>query len=322
MKWLCRAPKKRSSPCMWITAGGSRCFKPLLLSIVIWGHLLTLEPIEVSKIAFSGSMTHAGKMFSVCPTCQACLPDSPDQNHDQTQLEILAQAALYLMSPMGVKASNKTNVNIILPPLAKMNENASDIEAVKMPELLGMTCGKDVEDFPNACSGVVPVQVTFLNPSMLPFVKKKGIELNDIPDGNEYIQRESKTYGMGMYFYSTYEEKTGKVREVIDLRFALGGDDLCSAEVRLTSGECFGMKVGGKPRAPADPPKPPALKDVRPELPQLHAKQVPGLGAGPIIVIVVLLLVLLVGGLAFFSRRQRLIQEERALRGAQEVEVN
>lgn len=130
------------------TAGGSRCFKPLLLSIVIWGHILTLEPIEVSKLAFSGSMTHAGKMFSVCPTCQACLPDSPDQNHDQTQLEILAQAALYLMSPMSVKASNKTNVNVILPPLAKMNENASDIEAVKMPELLGMTCGKDVEDFP------------------------------------------------------------------------------------------------------------------------------------------------------------------------------
>lgn len=303
------------------TAGGSRCFKPLLLSIVIWGHILTLEPIEVSKLAFSGSMTHAGKMFSVCPTCQACLPDSPDQNHDQTQLEILAQVALYLMGPMTVKASNKTNVNIILPPLAKMNENASDIEAVKMPELLGMTCGKDVEDFPNACSGVVPVQVTLLNPSMLPVVKKKGIELNGIPDGNEFIQRESKTYGMGMYFYSTYEEKTGKVREVIDLRFALGGDDLCSAEVRLTSGECFGMKVGGKPRAPADPPKPPALKDVRPELPQLHAKRVPGLGAGPIILIVVLLLVLLVVA-AFFSRRQGLIQEERALRGAQEVELN
>jgi hypothetical protein len=72
-------------------AGVSRCFKPLLLSIVIWGHLLTLEPIEVSKLAFSGSMTHAGKMFSVCPTCQACLPD---QNHDETQLEIMAQVAL------------------------------------------------------------------------------------------------------------------------------------------------------------------------------------------------------------------------------------
>lgn len=299
-------------------AGVSRCFKPLLLSIVIWGHLLTLEPIEVSKLAFSGSMTHAGKMFSVCPTCQACLPD---QNHDETQLEIMAQVALYLMSPMSVKASNKTHVNIILPPTAKMNENVSDTEAVKMPELLGMTCGKDVEDFPNACSGVVPVQVTLLNSFLAPALKKKGIGLNDIPDGTEWIERESKTYGMGMYFYSTYEEKTGKVREVIDLRFALGGDDLCSAEVRLTSGECFGMKVGGKPRAPADPPKPPALKDVRPELPQLHAKQVPGLGAGPIILIVVLLLVLLVVA-AFFSRRQGLIQEERALRGAQEVELN
>ena len=299
-------------------AGVSRCFKPLLLSIVIWGHLLTLEPIEVSKLAFSGSMTHAGKMFSVCPTCQACLPD---QNHDENQLEIMAQVALYLMSPMSVKASNKTHVNIILPPTAKMNENVSDTEAVKMPELLGMTCGKDVEDFPNACSGVVPVQVTLLNSFLAPALKKKGIGLNDIPDGTEWIERESKTYGMGMYFYSTYEEKTGKVREVIDLRFALGGDDLCSAEVRLTSGECFGMKVGGKPRAPADPPKPPALKDVRPELPQLHAKQVPGLGAGPIILIVVLLLVLLVVA-AFFSRRQGLIQEERALRGAQEVELN
>ena len=196
-----------------------------------------------------------------------------------------------------------------------------------MPEAVYMTCSQGVEEFPNACSLKVPVQVTMASANIpgLPdkWTAEQAMRLNHLPAGDR-IERAMKTYGMGVYFYSTYEEKTGKVREVIDLRFALGGDDLCSAEVRLTSGECFGMKVDGKPRAPADPPKPPALKDVGPEFPQLHAKQVPGLGAGPIIAIVLLLALLVVaaGGLAFFLRRQRLVQEERALRSPQEVEIN
>lgn len=252
----------------------------------------------------------------------ACVPDNADFKPED-HMEMLAQAALYLMSPMSVKILAKTHVQIVLPSLAKMNGNESGLMAVKMPDVLGMTCGKDASDFPKACSGVFPVQVTRLKHSWLaPMLLNKGIGLNDLPDGTDFVDRVTKTYGMGIYFYSTYEEKIGKVRELIDLRFALGGDNLCSAEVRLTSGECFGMKVGGKPRAPADPPKPPALKDVGPELPQLHAKPVPGLGAGPIIVIVVVLLVLLVVGVAFFLRRQKLVQEERALRDAPEIELN
>lgn len=251
----------------------------------------------------------------------ACIPDNADFKPED--LEMLAQAALYVMSPMSVEIQTKTHVHIVLPSPEKMNENSSGLLAVKMPDVLVMTCGKDASDFPNACSGVFPVQVTRLKKAWwAPMLQQKGIGLNDLPGGNDVIDRVTKTYGMGIYFYSTYEEKIGKVRELIDLRFALGGDNLCSAEVRLTSGECFGMKVGGKPRAPADPPKPPALKDVGPELPQLHAKPVPGLGAGLIIVIVVVLLVLLVVGVAFFLRRQKLVQEERALRNAQEVELN
>eukprot|EP00435_Cladocopium_sp_Y103_P023789 s1049_g5.t2 len=264
--------------------------------------------------------------MSRCATCQACVPDTDDIPDDK-KLEVLARAALYSMSPMSVNVLDKTHVNLTLPLPSKMNENFMGMQAIKMPEALYMTCSQGAGGFPNACSGVVPVQITML---LSPWhyagaLRAQGIGLNDIPDGSGLIQRVSETYGMGMYFYSTYEEKTGKVREVIDLRFALGDHGLCSAEARLTSGECFGMKIDGKPRAPADPPKPPVLKDIGPELPQLHAKQVPGLGAGPIILIVMLVLTLLVvaaGGVAFFLRRQRSVQEERALRGVQEVELN
>eukprot|EP00435_Cladocopium_sp_Y103_P013213 s1049_g3.t1 len=245
---------------------------------------------------------------------------------DDRNLESLARTSLSKMSPMTLEVLHKTGAAVKLPPVEKMNEGVPEKTAIEMQEKLYMTCSQGWEDFPNACSAAVQVHVT--EASTVPFLPEKwtaeeAMKLNRLPAGDR-IKREIKLYGMAMYFYSTYEEKTGKVRDVIDLRFALGDHGLCSAEVRLTSGECFGMKMDGKPHTPADPPKPPVLKDVGPEFPELHAKQVPGLGAGPIIVIVLLLLALLVaaaGALAFFLRRQR-SQEERALRGVQEVELN
>jgi len=179
-------------------------------------------------------------------------------------------------------------------------EGVGDAGGVKL------TCAKKLGEYPNACSGYFNATLTW-----------------DQRQEGTFAHERTMHYGMGLYFFSTYEAEAA--RRVVEVRFSMGEvDGICGTEykVKASDASCFGLNLKGD-APPADPPKPPGLSDlVKPALPALHAT-FPGMGAGAVVAIV-LLIVLVIAGLgagAFYLFRKKQ-QEEHALRTAREVELN
>ena len=229
--------------------------------------------------------------------------------------EYYAVLALHYLTPLKIEINDVMTVGL---PTAAFEKDFSKNVAVRVPESINMTCSKGPGDFPNSCSGKLTVDVLTLNPQMKQFEKFKDLEQFQMHDLEELdkriflalVEHHYFTYGMALYFYSSYQEKDQQVHEVIDVKYALDTDGICSVESQLSSGACFGM--GGSVKSPENPPLPPALEEITPVFPQVQVKQPPrALGLGHVLLI--LLVLALLGGLtaAFFWRRQKLIQANR-----------
>ncbi|CAK9024283.1 unnamed protein product [Durusdinium trenchii] len=263
--------------------------------------------------------------MAVADTCQ--VEQVKGRNSCDTKkvtLEHYAILMLYYLTPLRIERDEFT-LKVALPPHAELNKGFAKDIYVRMPELINMTCRFETtgtDDFPNACSGKLTGEVMMLRPG-LPTIP--GDKVQDVP-ADLVKKRESFTYGMALYIYSSYNHKDRKVHELIELKFALGPDGICSVECQLTSGQCFGMSaaLSRPPRAPVHCPAPPAVNGTSPRFCQIKAKPVPPrLGVGSAVVIVLLVLGVLGLGCTFVFhwRRQRVV-EEQALRRAQEVELS
>ena len=200
-----------------------------------------------------------------------------------------------------------------------------------------LKCSKPKDDLPNACSGLVIIPVS--------------------SDGGNITTH--ITYGMGIYSVANFSQSLYVIEtEVLGL-FALGRSGWCGARYHLSSGDCLGLNthpllVFPPPEAP--PLEDPSLRLVAPFVTKaprgykpstttwngwgipdrtepttttttyvyVHTTPAPGgLGAGGVILIVLILLLvgLVLGGLAYFYMQRNRIEEQRALRTTQEIEL-
>lgn len=116
---------------------------------------------------------------------------------------------------------------------------------------------QNIQDFPNACSGKLNVQVekeTIGRPSL-------GSTIKDF------------SYGMALYFYSSYNETDRKIHEYIEAKYALNTDGICSVDCEFVHGTCFGLD--SDPRAPENPPLAPVVEGASPSFPVVDAKPPP-----------------------------------------------
>ena len=188
-------------------------------------------------------------------------------------------------------------MNVSISPYKVMIADFPPGTYVRVPEFIYMACSRDIQDFPNACSGRLTVQVL------------KPFGPND-PPGDRIVQNES--YGMALYYYSSYNVKDRKIHERIQAMYALNSDGMCAVNLQ-SSGSCFGL--GLELPKPEDPPRAPRVKGTSPRFPEVYANRLPHEGEGiwPFLAILLLFLAMLGAGL-FFMRRKRLLREERALR--------
>jgi len=194
-----------------------------------------------------------------------------------------------------------------------------------------MKCTKDVDDFPNACSGTLNLTVWY-NPN---------------EDNTGFLNSENFKFGIALYAFSNY---TGKeFQRVLVAKYAALSRGICWDDFWLVSGDCLGLSensenmVGPKAGFPADPPRPPDLdKDVYPRLPKVTATLPPhtptpspppstgggsvapspppspsepsGSGGGTVAIVCVVVLAICAGLAAlFFLHRKRRIESERTL---------
>ncbi|CAK8995240.1 unnamed protein product [Durusdinium trenchii] len=190
----------------------------------------------------------------------------------------------------------------------------------KMSQLVcapvALTCTKTFGEFPNACAGVVTMGAPF------------------------YVA-----------FYSYGELVDGKVTTVLDTAVVADANTVCSGKYSVDSGHCMGIASGEaasevvKPPAPPhvdglpidhwpmpDPTpaestakpteKPTAKPDGTTEQPDGPAKKPEETSGGhPLLWIMLGLIVVAIVLAAFYVRRNRLLEDERRLRDAQEVEI-
>ena len=217
--------------------------------------------------------------------------------------------------------------------IAIPNDNAPQ----EMKKSVLLKCSKPKDDLPNACSGLVIIPVS--------------------SDGGNITT--NITYGMGIYSVANFSQSLYVIEtEVLGL-FALGRSGWCGARYHLSSGDCLGLNT--HPLAVFPPPEAPPLEDpslrlVAPFVTKaprgykpstttwdgwgipdrtepttttttyvyVHTTPAPGgLGAGGVILIVLILLLvgLVLGGLAYFYMQRNRIEEQRALRTTQEIEL-
>eukprot|EP00435_Cladocopium_sp_Y103_P018228 s5357_g4.t1 len=242
---------------------------------------------------------------------------SPSCDTKKLGMEKYAIGALHYLTPMEIEVQKNGVINVSTPQWQFEEEFWAGGIYVRVPPYIKMTCSKDTQDFPNACSGKLTVQYL-----------KKDLTVNIFPDEyqpnmlpSESVQVKYFTYGMALYFYSSYNEKDGKIQERIEAKYALDTDGICSVDVEYVHGPCFGL--GSDPRAPESPPPAPVVEGASPSFPVVDAKQPPppqapkrGGWIWPFLAILLVILALLGAGL-FFMRRQRLVEEERALQEGQ-----
>jgi len=248
------------------------------------------------------SLMRLSSLLLILAGAEECRVDyvgrSPSCDTKKLSMEFYAIGALHYLTPMKIEVQQNGIINVSTPQWQFEEEFSAGIY-VRVPEYIGMTCSKDTQDFPNACSGKVTIQVMYPHKGMI----------------------KSFTYGMALYFYSSYSEKAGKIQEHIEAKYALGSDGICSVSCEYVHGTCFGL--GSEPRRPEDPPTVPVVEGVSPSFPAVEARQpppeAPGKGGGwiwPFLAVLLVMLTLLGAGL-FFMRRRRLVEEERALQEGQ-----
>ena len=185
----------------------------------------------------------------------------------------------------------------------------SDVEQdIGVASGVKLTCAKNLSGYPNACSG-------YFNATLAWDKRQEG----------NFAHQKTMHYGMGLYFFTTYQASTEQARHVVEVRFSMGEvDGICGTEyeVKTTTSSCFGLNVIRLP-PPVDPPKPPGLSDlVKPALPRLHATFA-GMRTGPVLAIGLLIVLVMYGvgaGARYLLCKRQ--QEEQALHTAREVELS
>ena len=248
------------------------------------------------------SLMRLSSLLLISAVSEKCQVDyvqrSPSCDTKKLSMELYAIGALHYLTPMKIEVQRNRVMNISTPQWQFEGEFARGIY-VRVPEYINMTCSKDTQHFPNACSGKVTILVID-------------------PQGKQMTNR--FTYGMALYFYSSYNEKDRKIHERVEAKYALGTDGICSVDCEFVNGTCFGL--GSDPRAPENPPLAPVVEGASPSFPVVDAKLPPekieksGRWIWPFLFCLLLILALLGAGL-FLMRRQRLVEEERALQEGQ-----
>ena len=239
----------------------------------------------------------------------------------------LPEKSLYALSPMTVEVAHKTAIGVRHPDPSKADFSLDTEKYQFAKDEYILDCEKSVEEFPNTCEGSMTM-----------------LSWHDNGHWNRVYFR------MALIFYSTYTPEDGKVHEKVQAQFLYGRNykTHCTAELKFNSGECFGMTSTREPRPPQDPsplgegwteihvvqppptaPPPPTTSSTT-ESPTSTPEPTPEPAPGPTlaqrwggpVILTLLFLALLIGCAVFFLRRQRLLQEEQALRTAREVELN
>lgn len=124
-----------------------------------------------------------------------------------------------------------------------------------------MKCAKDVDDFPNACSGTLDMTVWW-DPS---------------EDNTRFLTSKNIKMGIALYAFSNYTAGN-EFQRVLVAKYAALSRGICWDDFQVLSGDCLGLSqnsenmVGPKAGFPADPPQPPDFdKDVWPRLPKVTA---------------------------------------------------
>lgn len=263
-------------------------------------------------------------------TCGLRIPEGSEGDDEAMELEKKAIEKLILAFGSFKLMAKKWDA---LSWIAIPNDNAPK----EMKKSVLLKCSKPKDDLPNACSGLVIIPVS--------------------SDGGNITTH--ITYGMGIYSVANFSQSLYVIEtEVLGL-FALGRSGWCGARYHLSSGDCLGLNthpllVFPPPEAP--PLEDPSLRLVAPFVTKaprgykpstttwngwghpdrtepttttttyvyVHTTPAPGgLGAGGVILIVLILLLvgLVLGGLAYFYMQRNRIEEQRALRTTQEIEL-
>lgn len=191
-----------------------------------------------------------------------------------------------------------------------------------------MKCAKDVDDFPNACSGTLDMTVWW-DPS---------------EDNTRFLTSKNIKMGIALYAFSNYTAGN-EFQRVLVAKYAALSRGICWDDFQLLSGDCLGLSqnsenmVGPKAGFPADPPQPPDFdKDVYPRLPKVTATLPPNAptpspstgggsvapspppstgkpsSGGSVAIVLVVVLAICAGLVAlFFLHRKRRIESERTL---------
>ena len=104
-------------------------------------------------------------------------------------------------------------------------QKCSKVDVVCAP--VALTCAKSFGEFPNACSGVVTMQMPF------------------------YVA-----------FYSYGRQVDGKVTTVLDTRVVVDRDTVCSGMYSVNTGECMGLATGSQSEGVVQPPEPPKIDSL------------------------------------------------------------